>query len=488
MTFNLKLTVRIVSTIAFLEGLAMLPSWMLAVSDGDARAAQGILLSAAALIILGVIGYSFTRRSKVKIKSRESYFVVLACWATAIIAGILPMYLSGEGYSLVDCIFESVSAWTTSTSYVIDIDVMPRALVLWHATASWLGGMGVILLALLLLTSLGVSGQKIAGAELPGPTLIKTTARMADTAKLTYGIYTAISLVEMVLLKLGGLPWFETVVNTMSSMSTCGLVDYHGIVDAHFTPYIKVVLGVFSIIAAMNFVLFINLFHRQHREELMDYEAKVFLLTIGVSAVAIAIVLKIHFPDKSIFNAIVDGFAGVVSYSCTTGFPLERIYRWPSLCKAILLVLMIVGGCSGSTAGGIKVIRAAVFMKLIHRGMYRRIHPQSVKPVMIRRRAVTAENASGISCFILLFLAVYLAGVLLLSLENFDLETTLSAPLALLTNTGVGFGRVWTGNFAIFSAPGKLLCAMLLILGRLELYAVLILFSRSFWNSDKARA
>ena len=220
----------------------------------------------------------------------------------------------------------------------------------------------------------------------------------------------------------------------------------------------------------------------------MDYEAKLFLLTIGVSAVAIAIVLKIHFPDKSIFNAIVDGFAGVVSYSCTTGFPLERIYRWPTLCKAILLVLMIVGGCSGSTAGGIKVIRAAVFMKLIHRGMYRRIHPQSVKPVMIRRRAVTAENASGISCFILLFLAVYLAGVLLLSLENFDLETTLSAPLALLTNTGVGFGRVWTGNFAIFSAPGKLLCAMLLILGRLELYAVLILFSRSFWNSDKARA
>ena len=177
-----------------------------------------------------------------------------------------------------------------------------------------------------------------------------------------------------------------------------------------------------------------------------------------------------------------------VSFSCTTGFVLHDITAWPNICRVVLVIMMIIGGSSNSTAGGVKMIRFVVFLRLIRRGFYKRIHPRSMKPVMVGNTPVSAENASSISTFLLLYLAIYLLSCLVLSLENLDMETTLTAPIALFSNTGVGFGTLTEGDYTIFSYGGRLYASLLMVTGRLEMYAILVLFSRSFWHADRGYA
>ena len=487
MTFNKKLIVRTISTILLAEVMAMLPSLMLAFSDGDLGVAKGFIITMAILGILGLVGIKASKEYKSKIKVRESYFVVLVCWLTVIVSGLLPYLLSGEGYSIADSIFESVASWTTSSAWVIDASTMPRALVLWRGVASWLGGMGVILIAIMVLSTLGVSGQKLINAELPGPTIMKTSARMRDTIKSTYIIYSIMTLTEFLLLMAGRLPFFVALINTLTSVSTAGIIDYQGAIQHHFTPYVKVVLGIFSLLSSVNFALLIGLSKKNFKKLWEDYELRIYTFTIAVSGTIIAIIIRLSGVRGSSIRSIVDAFAGVISFASTSGFPLERVMHWPNSCKGILLVLMIIGSCAGSTGGGIKVIRLAVFLKIIRRGLYKRIHPNASKPIMLRNHPVEAENVSSISTFILLFLGVYLLGTLLLSVDNLDMETTLSAPIALLTNTGVGFGRVAFADYRCFSAFGRIVGSFMMMAGRLELYAILIVFSRSFWNSDRSR-
>lgn len=487
MTFNHGLIRRTISMLMFFEGIAMLPSLFCAMLNGENRAGLALGITALAGIAAGGIGRLATHDLRMKIKIRESYFVVLISWLTVIIMGIFPYLMCGKGYSLVDSIFESVAGWTTSSSWVLDINQMPKSIVLWKATTNCLGGMGVILIAILILSSLGISGQRMANAEVPGPTLEKSKPRMMDTAKLTYAVYGTMSIVELILLLIGKIPFFDALVNTMSTISTAGVMDYKGSVAMHFTPYIKCVLVIFSVMASLNFLIYIKIVQKKFSEAVADYEMRWFLGSLALSTIFIAIVLRVSGTYKSIFTAFINGLVGVVSFGCTTGFNIESIRLWPTVTKVLLVLLMIVGGCANSTSGGVKVIRAVVFFKLIKRGIYKRIHPRSVKPIMIRNTPVSAENASSISTFLLLFLAIYLFSCIVFSLENMDMETTLTAPIALFTNTGTGFGDVSKASYNMFSAGGKLYASLLMLAGRLEMYAILIMFSRSFWNSDRVK-
>ena len=482
-----KLIFRTISAILLYEGISMLPSYLLALYDHDLGPALGIGITMLLIFVCGLTGVRLTRRYKAKIKVRDSYFLVLICWLTVIGTGMLPYLLSRIGIHPVDALFESVAAWTTSSAWVLNVNNLPRALILWRATASWLGGMGVILIAILILSTLGVNGQKLVNAELPGPSVMKTSARMKDTIKELYFIYFMLSAIELVLLLAGRIPRFEALVNTMTTMSTAGLIDYHRAIGTHFTPYVKVVLAVFSLLSSINFAIYINLRRRRFRLVKEDVELRLYLAIIAAATVFIAVVLRITGVRGDIFQSAVDGFAGVVSFASTSGFPLARVNGWPTICKVLLLILMLIGGSAGSTAGGIKVIRFAVFFQIIRRGVYKRIHPNAVKPIRIGKRQMASESVSSIATFILLFLAVYLLSAVVLSLQNLDMETTLSAPVALFTNTGVGFGLVRDASYECFSHLGRVYCCLLMMAGRLELYAILILFSRSFWNPERAR-
>ena len=485
--FNTKLIINTMAIILFIEGIAMLPCVIVAIFDGERDIAASMATSAGLVLMFAAFGKLYAGKHDTKMKIDESYFIVIVCWITAIVGGMLPYLFVGRDFGIVNAIFESAATWTTTNAWIVDIDAMPRALVLWKAISSWLGGMGIILLTVTVFSALGVSGQKLAGVEVSGPELEKHTAKMADTAKLLYVLYGAASLLEAILLKLAGLPIFDAVINTMSTISTSGTMDYHGVLEAHFTSAVKVIIVIFSILASLNFAVYIKILRKRTKEALMDFEMHLFLIIIAVSTIIIAVVLYVGHYYNSLGEALLNAITGVVSFSCTTGFTLEHVEVWPSVCKFIFVVLMIIGGCATSTAGGIKVIRFAVLVRLINRGVYKRIHPRAVKPVMIRDVAVSTNNASSISTFVLLFFGVYLLSAIVLSLENLDMETTLTAPIALFSNCGVGFGQISNSNFAILSIPGRLYAALLMIFGRLEMYALLILFSRTFWNPDRTK-
>ena len=486
MSFNHKLIFRTISTLLLLESATMLPSFLCAAMDHDLMSLRAMTLSIGILSLLGVLGLFITKKQTGKvIKSRESYFAVLVCWLTVIMGGILPYIFAGQGFTVVDAIFESVASWTTSSSWVIDPNLMPRGILLWKATSSWLGGMGVILLAIIVMSSLGASGKKLAAAELPGPELMQGSARIMETAYLCYGIYAGISVLELMFLMLGKVPFFEALVNTMTSICTAGILDYHGTVEMYFTPYVKMVIAIFSIISSINFLVYINIYQGRMKHIIKDIESRAFLIIIAVATLLTAGGLFISGTSTGIKETLLNAFYGVVSFACTSGFLFADVGTWPTVCKVVLIAVCLIGG--NSTCGGIKVIRFVVFLKLISRGVYKRIHPKSIKAVTIQGKPVSASKASIISTFILLFMAVYLLSALVLSRENMDMETTLTAPIALFTNVGAGFGKIVNADYRIFSPAGKLVCSVIMLLGRLEMYAILILFSRSFWDSDKAR-
>lgn len=488
MSFNYKLIFRTISTLLLLESATMLPSFLCAAMDHDLMSLKAMTLSIGILALLGVLGLFLTKKQTGKvIKSRESYFAVLVCWLTVITGGILPYIFAGQGFTVVDAIFESVASWTTSSSWVIDPNLMPRGILLWKATSSWLGGMGVILLAIIVMSSLGASGKKLAAAELPGPELMQGSARIMETAYLCYGIYAGISVLELAFLMLGKVPFFEALVNTMTSICTAGILDYHGTVDMYFTPYVKMVIAIFSIVSSLNFLVYINIYQGRMKHLIKDVESRAFLIIIAVATLLTAGGLFISGTSTGIKESLLNAFYGVVSFACTSGFLFADVGTWPTVCKVVLIAVCLIGGCANSTCGGIKVIRFVVFLKLISRGVYKRIHPKSIKAVTIQGKPVSASKASIVSTFILLFMAVYLLSALALSLENMDMETTLTAPIALFTNVGAGFGKIVNADYRIFSPAGKLVCSVIMLLGRLEMYAILILFSRSFWDSDKAR-
>lgn len=488
MSFNYKLIFRTISTLLLLESATMVPSFLCAAMDHDLMSLKAMTLSIGILALLGVLGLFLTKKQTGKvIKSRESYFAVLVCWLTVIIGGILPYIFAGQGFTVVDAIFESVASWTTSSSWVIDPNLMPRGILLWKATSSWLGGMGVILLAIIVMSSLGASGRKLAAAELPGPELMQGSARIMETAYLCYGIYAGISVLELAFLMLGKVPFFEALVNTMTSICTAGILDYHGTVDMYFTPYVKMVIAIFSIVSSLNFLVYINIYQGRIKHLIKDVESRAFLIIIAVATLLTAGGLFISGTSTGIKESLLNAFYGVVSFACTSGFLFADVGTWPTVCKVVLIAVCLIGGCANSTCGGIKVIRFVVFLKLISRGVYKRIHPKSIKAVTIQGKPVSASKASIVSTFILLFMAVYLLSALALSVENMDMETTLTAPIALFTNVGAGFGKIVNADYRIFSPAGKLVCSVIMLLGRLEMYAILILFSRSFWDSDKAR-
>ena len=337
------------------------------------------------------------------------------------------------------------------------------------------------------MSSLGASGKKLAAAELPGPELMQGSARIMETAYLCYGIYAGISVLELMFLMLGKVPFFEALVNTMTSICTAGILDYHGTVEMYFTPYVKMVIAIFSIISSLNFLVYINIYQGRMKHIIKDIESRAFLIIIAVATLLTAGGLFISGTSTGIKESLLNAFYGVVSFACTSGFLFADVGTWPTVCKVVLIAVCLIGGCANSTCGGIKVIRFVVFLKLISRGVYKRIHPKSIKAVTIQGKPVSASKASIISTFILLFMAVYLLSALVLSLENMDMETTLTAPIALFTNVGAGFGKIVNADYRIFSPAGKLVCSVIMLLGRLEMYAILILFSRSFWDSDKAR-
>lgn len=487
MTYNHRVILRTVSVILLFEGLAMLPPLFCAVFFDERGPASALFFTASCCIALGMLVFRFLKYDSLKIKQRESYFIAFISWFVVCLVGTLPYAISGCGYSFSDCVFESVSGWTTTGAWTVPLDTMPRSLVFWKAVTNWLGGMGLLLLTISLFPVLGVEGQKMITAEVPGVKIEKMSSRISDTAKITYRIYVVMTALEFLLLLPSGLSSFEALLNTMSTISTAGLINL-GSDAMNLTPYMKGVFTVFSIVGSINFMMYFFLYHRKWQPVWKNVELRTYLGLLAGGSVIIAAALVISGRYDSFAEALGDGFTQAVAFGATSGFEIDDINMWPTMAKMILLILLFIGGCGNSTSGSVKVIRFIIFFKLILRGIYKRIHPRAIRPVMIQGKPVSAATAASVTVFMMMFFLVFLISSLVFSLENLDMETTLCSSLACITNNGTAFGSIIGGNFSHFSSFSKLYASLLMLSGRLELYAIILLFTPSFWNSDRARS
>lgn len=485
MTFNHRLIVRTISIVLLFEGIAMLFPMVCAVYYKENNTASAFFFTAICCIAFGMTVRRFFRYSTLKIKTREGYFVAFICWIIVCLVGTMPYLLSGNGYSFVDSVFESVAGWSTTGAWVLDINTMPNALLFWKSICNWLGGMGILILTLSIFPILGVHGQKMAAAEVPGPELEKMVSKMGETAKISYSIYIAMTVLELCLLLPSGISPFDALINTLSTISTSGVVNLNNDISMHSTPYVKAIFTIFSIIGSINFMVYFFIYAGKWRKVIKNIELRTYLAILTISSVLIAVILYFSGSYDSITDALVDATTQTVSFGSTSGFTVTDINSWPSSCQTVLLLLMFIGACGNSTGGSLKVIRVIVYFKLIMRGVYKRIHPTAIKPIMIQGKPVSAANASSITVFIMLYFAFYILSCVIMSLENQDMITTLSGTLAVFSNNGTGFGALANADYSIFSNFGKVYSSILMLAGRLEMYALIVLLSRSFWNSDR---
>ena len=458
--------------------LLMLP---MAVALVYGEAAAPFLLPALLLALIGlVLGRRQPRRSN--LYARDGFAVVALAWVLMSAFGALPFVLSGDIPNFVDAFFETVSGFTTTgASILTEIEPLGRGVLFWRSFTHWVGGMGVLVFVMAILPMNDGHGMHLMRAEVPGPTVGKLVSRMSDTAKILYSIYLVMTVVEIVLLLAGGMPLYDAAIHAFGTAGTGGFSCRNLSVGAYDSVYFDVVIGVFMLLFGVNFNLYYFLLIRRFRDVLHSEELRAYLLIVAASVLAIAV--NISHLYQSFAASLRYAFFQVSSIITTTGYATADFNAWPAFSKAILVILMFVGACAGSTGGGMKVARIVILAKTSVCDMRKMLHPNAVATVRFEGKPIGEKNIRSVHLFLTVYLIVFTISCLLLSLEEMDLVTTFTAVAACMNNIGPGLEVVGPmGNFAAFSPWAKVLLSFDMLVGRLEIFPMLLLFAPSIWK------
>ncbi len=418
------------------------------------------------------------------VRVREGFAVVTLGWLAVGLLGGVPAWLSGEIPAYTDAAFESISGFTTTgASILTDIEGRSHGVLFWRALTHWLGGMGIVLLALAILPLLGVGGMQLFRAEVPGPVAERLTPRIRQTAKLLWGVYVLLTGIEAVALHLAGLSVFDAICHAFATMATGGFSTRNASVGAYQNPAVDWIIIVFMFLAGVNFALHYQALRGKLTVYGRDEEFRFYGLVTLVAAILIIgpLVAGGFFP--SLHDTIRHGVFQTVAIMTTTGFGTFDYLLWPPVAHAVLLVLMAVGGCAGSTGGGIKVMRLLLLLKAGKQELKKLVHPRAVTTLWLNDRTVSSSLITNVLGFFLLFVVVYVLGVVILTLGGRDLITAVGATAATLGNIGPGLGSVGPAeNYAHFLAWEKWLLVFFMLAGRLEIYTVLVLLLPETWR------
>ncbi len=485
-TLKSKVFFKIIGFLTLIEGIALLPCIFAATKYDDKSTASSLFMIS---IIYIFIGYNLTTRlrgRKFKLRSHEGYFISTLCWVYCSLIGALPFYFGVAHYTFPEALFEATAGFTTTGCTSFDLNLMPKSLLLWRAISNWLGGMGILVLVVSFLPALGIDGQNMAATETTGPTIEKVGGKFSDTGKFLYFTYTAFTVVELILLSLSPLSFFDALINTFSSISTGGLLVINSNAHLFAGAYVRLVIIVFTILSSMNYTLYFFLINGRKKVFTGNAEVKGFWLIILAATFLISADLMISSRYTSFYHALKDSLFQVISFISTSGYYVSDYTSWPTFSVAVLFILLLIGGCSMSTSGSLKVIRVMILFKMIFRGIFRAIHPNSVKAVKIAGKPVSAKRAGEITTHILLYAIVLMFSFVVLSLNNFDMETTITTAIGIFTNTGMALGEPGSsGYFGMFNDFSLFYMSLLMICGRLEMWAVVMLFTKTFWFENK---
>ena len=417
-----------------------------------------------------------------QIYGKEGMVIVALAWILWSLFGAMPFTLSGYIPSYVDAFFETVSGFTTTGSSIIpDVEVLPHCLLFWRSFTHWIGGMGVLVFVLVVTSLDRKNSMHLMRAEVPGPEKDKLVPKAMSTARILYGMYLTLTVIEMVFLVIGGMNLFDSMIFSFGSAGTGGFSNYADSV-AHFnSAYIDGVITVFCALFGVNFALFYFMILGDFKSILKNEELRTYILLIaGATA---AIMLNIHSLYPTIGKSFRYAVFQVVTVITTTGYSTADFAQWPMFSKAVLMMLTVVGACASSTGGGIKVSRLLVGIKCVKREIVQLAHPKSVGIIRIGGKKVSSDVLRTIYIYFIAYVGILIGSVVLVSLDNFDFETTFSAVLTTLGNVGPGMAQVGPmGNFAEFSPLSKLILCFDMLAGRLEIFPFLVLFTAPAWR------
>ena len=485
MLLNYRLILKIIAAVLVILGLSMIPPIILSFYYSESSIV--FIIPAIILIASGLIILYINKPKSLDLKIRDGLLIVALCWIIASLFGSLPFIISGVIPGFADAIFESTSGFTTTGGSVLsDVESLPNGIIFWRSFTHWLGGMGILLLTIALLPSLGISGQRLIDAEASGPNIDKFTSKMSDSAKLIYIMYIGMTIVETVLLMLGGLDFFDSIIHAFGTVSTGGFSSYNNSI-AHFDSiYVELVICIFMIMAGTNFNLYFVAIRSKFKNIFRDGEYRAYLMIIFGSTIVLTIQLLYFGPKNSFLESLRHSFFQAVSILSTTGYTTSDFNIWPTACKSIIFMLMFIGGSSSSASGAVKTVRVLVLLKLIRRGIYKRLHPTAVVPIKLNNKNVSSNSVSNITSFLFLYISLLLVSTLIVSLDQVDIMTAATAAAACLGNIGPGFEMVGPmSDYSFFSGPIKLYLSFLMFAGRLEIFTVLLLFTAKFWDPDR---
>ena len=476
---NRRLIARVVGLILGIEAFCMAPSFLIAlVTQGpDVRAfGASVALCAAASLFL-----SHVRQDSRRLQTRDGFVAVALCWIVLSLFGALPYALCG--FSYIDGFFETVSGFTTTGATIVPApSALPRGLQFWRALTQWMGGMGVLVMVLALLPSLGEGSVNLMKAESPGPISSKLRPKTSETAKSLYFIYIALTLAEAVFLRVVGMPLFDSLTTAFTTISTGGFSVRDASIAFYQSELINWIIVAFMFVSAVNFGALFQMQRGEWKDALKSEELRAYtgITVAAVALIAAELVLRV---GQGVYESVSQAAFQVVTLMTTTGYATVDFDLWPHFSKAVLLLVMLVGGCAGSTAGGVKVSRVVILAKGLRRELRRILHSREVRPLTLEGARVGEDTVSSVSVFFFAYILILVLCAAAVSLEGVDLATSLSAALTTISNVGPGFALIGpTRNFAFFSGATKAVLSVTMLFGRLEIMPLLVLMFPTVWK------
>ncbi len=419
---------------------------------------------------------------KAQMHSRDGFMAVALGWIALSLTGALPYVFTGALTAYVDAVFETVSGLTTTGSTVFpEVEHLPRSLLLWRSLTQWMGGMGVLVLFLALMPKLGDGAVYLMRAESPGPIKSKLVPKVGSTAKILYAIYVALTVLEMVCLRLAGATWFSAVNHAFTTMATGGFSINNTSLNGA-SPAVMWIVTVFSFLAGVNFSLLFLAVTGRLRAALRSEELRVYLAIVVGVTLLISLNLRVQ-AGVPLGESITDAAFQTVTIITTTGFATVDFALWPTFCRMALLVLMFTGGCAGSTSGGMKLSRVLILWKSLVRELKRMVHPNHVSVIKVDGQPVEERVVSSTGAYIMAYMVVLLAGALVVSWDNYGFQESFAASLTCISNVGPGLGILGPmENFSILSPVSKIALSLEMLPGRLELMPMLALLTRGAWR------
>ena len=478
---NYKLVLRVTGFALLLEAACLLLPTLVAVIYREDP--MPFLWSILILVVVGAaLSLLLKGRTSSNLLPRDGFLTVGLIWTLFGVFGALPFRFSGLFGNFVNCFFECISGFTTTGSSILTaVEGLPYGLLFWRSFTNWLGGMGVLVLTAALLPSLGISSNFLIRAESPGPVKSKLVPRASQSSKILYSIYLAFTVIETVLLRIAGRPWYDAIVLSFSTAGTGGFSIKNASVGAYGSPAVEIIVIIFLILFSLNFAMYFLLLTRRFKQVLQSDELRFFLLMVLLASIAITVNIAPSFDRLG--DAIRTAVFQVMTVVSTAGFATADFNLWPEFSRMLLVILMLVGACAGSTGGGMKCSRVLVLFRSSAREIRTIIHPRSVSVVRLDGEPLSEQTVRTTQCYFIIYMFLTFGASLIIGLDNFSFGTTLTAVISCVNNIGPGLEAVGPmGNFAGFSDLSKLVLSFCMILGRLEMFPILVLFSRNAWK------